>query len=322
MGDTKAQIGYFLFSLDTELALGHFDHFDPAMFSADGQRERRSIEQILEILDEFNITATWAVTGHMFYERCEECDLCPILDWKGKYSSFEQIYGTQNPLWYGADVIETLLTRGSRHEIAFHGYTHRAFDELSEDEARFEIQEWLRLAKRKNIVPQTVVFPRNRVDHLDIFKEAGFICYRGKKVMSKTYSIPLIGKALNRVDLFLQIMIPQVYELTVEPSGLVNLPSSQWFFRINRKVERIIDSLNLHTLRIRRMIQGVENAVNEKKIIHIWAHPFEFQTQKDFEKLCYLFAYVSEQVNRGGLQSVSMADLARIAIEQHGEVIY
>jgi hypothetical protein len=43
----------------------------------------------------------------------------------------------------------------------------------------------------------------------------------------------------------------------------------------------------------------------------MWAHPGEFQTEKDFEKLRYLFESVSTQVRKGLLQSIGMADLAR-----------
>jgi hypothetical protein len=324
MSDTQDQTGYFLFSLDTELAWGYFDldRRRSKIFSPDGSRERRSVELLLDVLDEFGIVATWAIVGHLFHAKCEECDICPIMDWKGKYRSFEDVYGTSNPLWYGADLIETLVTRGSQHEIAFHGYTHKIFDEnaMSEEEARIEIQEWLRVAKRKGVVPQTAIFPRSKIGYLNILKEAGFICYRGEKVMPRTYSLPLIGKLLNRVDLVLQVFPPQVYEPRVEYSGLVNLPSSQWLFRINRKVEMILDSLDLHNLRIRTIVRGVKKAAQEKKVIHLWAHPFEFQTRKDFEKLRYLLGYVSYEMVKGRIQSVGMADLARIALEQHGKV--
>jgi hypothetical protein len=322
MRDAKSQVGYFVFSLDTELAWGYFDH-DKArarLFSRDGARERRSIRLLLDILDEFDIRATWAVVGHLFYDRCEECEVCPILDWDGKYKSFGEVYETAKPLWYGADIIDTLLTRGAKHEIGFHGYTHRVFDEnmMSAEEARVEIQEWLRVARRKNVIPQTVIFPRNRIGHLGVFREVGFVCYRGDKVMPRISSVPLVGKLLNRIDLSLQIFIPQVYELRVEPSGLVNIPASQGFLKVDRSIETILDSLNLHNLRIRRMIKGIENAAKEKKVVHIWAHPFEFRTKKDFEKLRYLFSYVAEQVDRGRLQSITMADLAGIALEQLG----
>ena len=322
MSDTKDQIGYFLFSLDTELAWGKFDRdrSRPKWFSPDGSRERRAIELLLNVLDEFGVVGTWAVVGHLFYEKCEECDICPILEWRGKYRSFEEVYKTSDPLWYGADVIESILSRGPRHEIAFHGYTHKVFDEntMSEEEARTEIQEWLRVSKRKHIIPRTVIFPRTKIGHLDLFKEYGFICYRGEELMPEISSLPLIGRVFRRFYHYLSpLFTPQVYAFKVEPSGLVKFPSSRWLFGFNRKVERILDSLNLHNLRIRKIVKGIEKAAIEKKIIHIWAHPWEFQTKKDIEKLCYLLGYVSDEMSKGRIQSVGMADLARIAMEQH-----
>ncbi len=312
----KDRTGYFLFSLDTELAWGYFDHFHSQMFSIDGQRERRSIKRLLDIFDEFNIAATWAVVGHLFYEQCKDCEICPVLDWKGEYRSFEEVYRTNHPLWYGADVIEMIRSRGSGHEMAFHGYTHRQFDKLSKDEARFEIQEWMRLAKRKSIVPQTVIFPQGKIGHLDLFQEAGFVCYRGKEVMHPALSIPLLGKALNRINLALPILTPQGYEIKVDSNGLVNLPSSQWLFRADQRIDSILASLNLNNLRLEATVKGIKKAAEEKKVIHLWAHPFEFRTEKNFEKLRYLFSCVADEVNKGRLQSVTMANLAKQAIER------
>jgi hypothetical protein len=314
-------IGSFIFSLDTELAWGYFDLDDARkrLFSPDGTRERQSIARLLDIFDEYGIVATWAVIGHLFYDACELCAVCPVKDWQGKYLSYAEIYQTDHPLWYGADIIQTLLTRGARHEIAFHGYTHRTFDEttMSQKEARLEVQEWLRAGMPKGVVPRSVVFPRNRVGHLDVFERAGFICYRGPKAHPPTYGIPFLGKVLNRLDLAFQIYTPPVYSPSVDSSGLVNLPASQWLFGFDRCVETILDGVGLHRVRIRRLIDGVRKAADQRGLIHIWAHPFEFRSDKDFDKLRYLLNAVGEEIAQGRMQSVGMAELARWVIERH-----
>ncbi len=319
MSETNQEGGYFVFSLDTELAWGSLWDQPPSKRSSrDGTTERKTIQRLLDIMDEFGVVATWAITGHLLYEKCEECEECPILDLKGKDSRFEQIYKSQGSMWYGADVVETLLSRDSRHEIAFHGYTHRLFDRLSKDEARFEIQEWLRLAKRKNIIPQTVIFPQGRIGHLDLFRQAGFICYRGRDVRRPALSIPLLGKALNRLNSKLSMMTPQTYDIKVDPQGLVNIPSSQWLFRTDRRIETSLDWLNLPNLRFAGTVKGIEKAAKEKKIIHLWAHPHEFRTEKDFRKLRYVFGQFASHAKAGRLKSVTMADLARRALNDTG----
>jgi len=318
MSAVASEVGYFLFSLDTEMAWGSFnrDRYRSRRFSRDGSRERQSIVRLLDMMDEFQIAGTWAIVGHLLYEECEECEICPILEWKGKYRTFEEVYGTRDPLWYGADILRMILSRNAGHEVAFHGYSHRYFDELSEADARVEIQEWLRLAHRRNIVPKTVIFPQGRIRHLGLFREAGFLCYRGKEVPHPVLSLPGIGKAINRVNLTLAALTPQSFDISADPSGLVNLPSSYWLFRTNRTIESILDGLSLPKLRLRPTVRGIKGAAQKREILHLWAHPHEFRTEKDFDKLRYVFGHVAEEVERGRLVSITMADMARQVIGQ------
>lgn len=322
MNQNNNQTGYFVFSLDTELGTGYFDldKERTKIFSRDGKRERKSIQRILELCNYYGITATWAVVGHIMYAQCEKCEVCPIMEWKDKYKSYDEAYGTSHPLWYGADVIDLLLASERQHEIAFHGYTHEVFDEslMTPERASFEINEWVRLAKRWNITPKSVVFPRDNVGHLSAFHEAGFICYRSEKHDSLLIRNKYFGKYIKTMDHLLNLTTPPVYALDeIEYNGMVNMKESQHIFGFNRKIELFLDSLNLHKLRIRRIIKGINKAAAEKKVIHVWAHPWEFRTDKDFEKLAYIFEAVSDQIGKGNFHSTSMGDLAQITITQH-----
>jgi hypothetical protein len=309
---SAARPGTFIFSLDTELAWGYYD-FDEQrarLFSPDGSRERRSIRRLLDLMDEFGIRATWAVVGHMMYDRWVASETNPVLKWRGKYRAFDQIMGTDHPLWYGADVVELLLTRGAQHEIGCHGFTHTPFRNLTEDEARIEIACWLEAAARWGIEGRTVIFPRNQVDHLHLFRDAGFTCYRGSKVMPELYRVPVIGKIYNRLDLFFSFAIPESFDPSLNELGMVNLPASRWLFRINRELETGLDGLNLHRLRLQPIIRGIRRAADRGQCIHLWAHPWEFRTEKDFDKLRVLFGVVQQEVNRGRLQSLTMGEMA------------
>jgi hypothetical protein len=311
--------GFFVLSLDTELAWGHFDRFPSPTISMDSSREREIIKRLLEIFDRYSITVTWALVGHMFYTQCEKCPICPIMDWKGKYSVFDQIYESNNPLWYGEDIIDLLLERRFVHEIAFHGYTHRLFDQnqLSEAEARTEIKEWKRLSTRKNLIPSSVVFPRNKVGYLHVFKEEGFLCYRGDQLTPRYLSTPLIGKVLKWLDLKFQFCIPEVYHPTEEPGGLVNLHASRRLFGMDPLVSGLLDQLNLAGMGIKRIIKGVEKAAKEKKVIHIRAHPYEFRSEKDFAQLILLLDSVSKEIKGGRIQSITMGGLAQKVINEN-----
>jgi hypothetical protein len=314
--------GYFIFSLDTELATGQFDR-DQArhrLFSPDGSREREAIYRLIDLLEQFDVAGTWAVVGHLFYKACEDCAICPLRDWSGKYSSFEEAYKTSSPLWYGDDVIDALVRRGARQEIAFHGYSHRIFDEdlMSPEAARVEVQEWLRVGARKGIVPASVTFPRNRAGHLDILREAGLVCYRGEPATPPLFKHGYAGKLMKTMGKLTGLSRVPIFDLTCrESGGLVVLQPSEYLFDINRKLELFLDSVALHNLRINRIVAGVKRAAREKKMIHIWAHPCDFRTEKDFAKLRRILVAVSNEVKRGRMRSVGMAEMAGLLTQRN-----
>jgi hypothetical protein len=316
------EVGYFLFSFDTELATGRFDldQQRSRMFSADGSSERQAIFRLIELCEEYEIVGSWAVVGHLFYDKCDNCGVCKLLDWKGKYSSFEEVHGTRNPLWYGSDIIEALLTRGPRQEIGFHGFSHRIFDEthMSVQDAAMEVSEWLRIASKKAIVPHAVVFPRNLVGHLAILREAGFVCYRCEPNRNWLIRNKIFGRYIKAIDQVLGLSHLPIYQLeNTKDHGMVTLYSSQCFFDLNRKFEHFLDRLNLHNLRFRRVIRGIKAAAEEKKMVHLWAHPCDFRSEKDFIKLRYVLKAVSEEVKMGRMKSVGMTEMAKLIIAKN-----
>ncbi|WP_020505891.1 polysaccharide deacetylase family protein [Lamprocystis purpurea] len=311
--------GYFLFSLDTEFAWGHYDYDDirARLFSPDGSRERRKVEKILKILNEFGIVGTWAIVGHMWFDRCMDCEVCPILEWRNRYSCADQIIGTDHPLWYARDMIEGLLNSPNPQEIGFHGYTHTPFSQgtMSTEAARIEINEGVRVAGLNGVKLTAMVFPRNRIGHLNLLREAGFTCFRGAEVWPRAYYRKIIGNFLRHFNHYVSVLsTPQVYLPSIDDSGLVNLPASRWLFGLNRRVDHALDSIGLSELRVNSMIRGIRRAAREKKVIHLYAHPYEFENEHDFDKLRRLAAAVAEEVALGHMRSVGMTEMANIFI--------
>src|SRR5690606_2125562 len=117
--------GVLLLSLDTELAWGYFDHprhVRERIFSIDGTRERRAVHRLLEIFKHYGVHATWSVVGHMFHSKWEPDPEDPVLAWRGCYDSFDQIFQSNHPLWYGSDIVDEILAGQPHQEIAIHGY--------------------------------------------------------------------------------------------------------------------------------------------------------------------------------------------------------
>jgi hypothetical protein len=305
------QPGVFLFSLDTELAWGHFDCFDPALFSSDGSRERRAVERLLHLFAEYGITATWCVVGQMFHR--DDGDHYPAF-WRGKYPLFEQMYDERHPLLHGADVVERLIADG-RHEIGCHGYTHRPFHPqwMTPEDARWELEQWRAAAESWGIRAQTIIFPRNRVGFLDIIHEYGVSTYRGLEVQPATHRLPGIGKVFRRFNETSGVVLPPAaYPLpAVEPNGMVNLPASRWLFGVSPAFDAGLERVGLTELRAQTLVRGVRRAAREGKIIHLWAHPYEFRTDAEFDKLARVLRQVRHEAEAGRLHSMSMNQLSQ-----------
>ena len=107
MNPNHGEVGHFVFSLDTELAWGGlWEQPDSNRASEHRAPERGIIQRLLDVMDEYGVVATWAITGHLFYEKCEDCSVCPVMELKGKDRRFAQIFRTRDLAWYGSDVVD------------------------------------------------------------------------------------------------------------------------------------------------------------------------------------------------------------------------
>jgi peptidoglycan/xylan/chitin deacetylase (PgdA/CDA1 family) len=316
MTEVSPDVGYFVISFDLEFAWGHHDCFNPRLFSQDGQRERAAVSRLLELLDEYDIVATWAVVGHLCLSAYDPEAVYPAVDWLEHYPQFDALNRNSHPLLYEASIIDLLQQKATRHEIGFHGYTHQVFAEhrMTASQAATEIEAWQRTVMHQcdEDMPLTVIFPRNQIGHLSVFQRYGFIGYRGAEQLPTPFTWPVVGRVFRRLYPYLSVVtVPQVVVPEQHPLGIVNIPASRWLFGTNRTLDRTLDLLNLHTLRMYPLVQAARKAAAQRKVLHVWAHPYEFQTQKDFDKLRYLLEHVASEIRAGRLESMGMGALAR-----------
>ncbi|HJH26326.1 MAG TPA: hypothetical protein C5S37_06005 [Methanophagales archaeon] len=175
----------FIISLDTELIWGivHTD-VDASLLINDKKQCRGAIDTLLNIFEKHNIPATWAVVGHLFLDHCEKEDGIPhrsMPRFKDDWYSCDPCTDIQrDPLFYGKDIIEKILSSSVRHEIGYHSFSHVIFSECIREVAEAEIKEGIKLAKEFGVTLKSFVFPQDKIGHLDILKENGFRIYRSR----------------------------------------------------------------------------------------------------------------------------------------------
>jgi hypothetical protein len=106
-----------------------------------------------------------------------------------------------------------------------------------------------------------------------------------------------------------------IYSVNRVNEPMVKIGSSQHLFDFHPQIEKVLDSMNLHRLRLRRIIRGVHVAAKERGMIHVWAHPWEFRTDQDFDKLRCIFEHVADETSQGRMRSVGMTEFAQLTLK-------
>lgn len=111
-----------------------------------GEIEEWALPLLVDLLNDFEIPVTFAVRGQL-----TEVD----------------------------DFILKLLRKSSvKYDIGAHGYYHRYFKNLSQNEAEDELKMISVGMKKFGIIPRSFVFPANSVAHLNLLEKYGYKCYR------------------------------------------------------------------------------------------------------------------------------------------------
>jgi peptidoglycan/xylan/chitin deacetylase (PgdA/CDA1 family) len=255
--------GTVVFSLDFELGWGHRDvrpeYVEHLREEADEEFTR--IRELVDLFDEYEISATWAVVGKL----TETGD---------------------DPLFHNPDLFEHLIDAGVEHDIGLHSYEHLSFTDLSEAEARKDVNQGRKALSDWGVSPISFIYPRGEIDHTQILVEQGLKCYRTKSSHSRFQS-------------FLQEVVPPVVSYSQGEKVPYPVPATQYLAA--RRPDELI-RLN--------MKRSITRAVRKEGFIHFWLHPHNIYTIPN------LFNIIEDCLNtirrcsdRGDLECVTMRGL-------------
>ncbi len=255
----------FIISLDVELMWGfaaYPSHTDIGLLKRDDAKGRGCIDTLLNIFEKHNIPATWAIVGHLFLDHCKKEDGMPHKDmprFKPDWYSADPCTDLQkDPLYYGRDIVEKILSNRIEHEIGQHSFSHVDFSECSREVAESEIKTSNKLAKQFGITFESFVFPENKIGHVDILKENCFKIYRGKNLGRYDISQSFLLRKFNGG-------IDKMIAPPTEPEwmdGIWMIPSSMFFCDPQIKFSVLW-----------RAKLGLYRAIRSKKVFHVFLHP-------------------------------------------------
>ena len=308
----------FVISLDQEFIWGNFDQTSPAGFLAAHPDPRGTVRSLVDLFDEHQIPATWAIVGHLFLASCTRGPdgrahpelLRPRHDWYPRdwLAADPCTDRARDPLWYGDDVLDLVQGARVRHEIGSHSFSHAIYGDpgCSDQAAAADLRACLEVAAKRGIALRSFVFPRNREGHHALLREHGFIAFRGEE---PTWWRELPGAAKRAGHLFDQAAgrSPPIVKPSEKLPGLWNLPGSLLLLH-RHGVRRYIPL----AVRRRRISLGLTQAVKQRGLFHLWFHPHNLSFNREG-----LFAVLRDGLreavrlrDQGVLDIRTMGDLA------------
>ena len=307
-----------ILSLDQEFIWGSFDFTGPSAFVADHPDPRGTVRELIALLEEYEIPATWAMVGHLFLASCERGQdgrahpeiARPRYDWYARdwFDADPCTNRARDPLWYGDDVLDLVQGTRTRQEIACHSFSHLVYGDRGcfKEAAAADLRACVAVAEKRGIKLRSFVFPRNREGHHDLLREHGFIAFRGEE---PTWWRDLPGAAKRAGHLFDQAAArrPPVVEPAEKLPGLWNLPGSLLLLH-RHGVRRYIP----FAVRQRRISLGLTEAVRQRRLFHLWFHPhnLSFDRAGLFAVLRSGFREAARLRDRGLLDIRTMGDFA------------
>ena len=274
----------FTVSLDFELMWGTKDRPYGESFRKLCEIERREVvDRLLGLLAEYGIRATWGVVGNLFLKKDHE-----------------------DPLLYGSELIEKIRRCPVRQEIGSHTMTHAILGapNCTAEMAERELGDWVRVARANAVDFQTLILPRNRIGHLDIARRLGFRCYRGE-AQAWYESQP---RPVQRLGHLLEILFAHtpVSVMPQENQGMWSIPGSMLYtpaFGLRRYVPV--------WLRVLRAKRGLNAALRQKRVFHLWFHPTDLTRRTDamLDGLRRIFQRAASLRDAGQLDILPMRDL-------------
>jgi len=302
-------MGTVVLSVDAELGWG-FHEFPAEERPMDRiEQSRWGWRQLVDVFEEFDIPATWAVVGHLFESDCNGAHVGHPSPpgWFG-HERGEQPMDRQYR--FGPELIQQLIESSIDHDIGCHTYSHIEMDAdyATEDLVRAECQRAIEAARAEGLSMESFVFPRNYVGHRESLMAAGFSCYRGTAPDSRIggpYSGPL--RKLARATVAPNP--PPLVTPTVDEYGLVNIPASMYLFGFEGTARRFLTATVGDPI-VKQAILGIDAAAASEELCHLWLHPNNITTPADRDRIRAICEYVDKMRDQTELTVETMQAVA------------
>ncbi|WP_142288662.1 polysaccharide deacetylase family protein [Bacillus thuringiensis] len=319
--------GILIVSLDFELYWGVQDTMSLGQYKENLLGVRQAIPKMLELFQAFDIHATWATVGKLFFEtKSQLLSNIPLLKPSYENPSFSGYHlisqmgdsEEEDPYYYAPSLIKKIAL-APHQEIGTHTFSHYYCLEAGQTDQEFEadICKAVEIGNANGINIQSIAFPRNQINphYLAVCKKLGIQAYRGNedsfiyRASSFHENQAIYKRILRLVDAYVNVTGHHIYSLnTLNAHPIINLPASR-FLRPYKSNVKIFENL-----RLKRITNSLTKAAKENKMYHLWWHPHNFgvNLENNIQFLSKILSHYSHLKKQYGMKSYNMKEVAFI----------
>jgi hypothetical protein len=311
--------GIFTISLDFELFWGVRDHRTLESYGKNIETVHQVIPRLLELLTRYDVHATWATVGFLFFQNKEHLlNHVPrvLPDYQHKsYDPYPYLKDHQlEERYHFAPGLIKQIAATSGQEVATHTFSHFYTLEEGATNQSFEadILAAMEAGRKLGIDIKSIVFPRNQYsdEALRICKEAGIQNFRGteRSWIYQTRSRAeetMLRRFVRICDAYFNISGSNTYGTLQTANGMINIPSSQFLRPFSKKL-RLLDPL-----RLTRIKNSMTLAARKGQVYHLWWHPHNFgsNTEENFAFLTAVLDHFRQLQKNYKMQSQNMEEI-------------
>jgi hypothetical protein len=306
--NVQLDTGIFTISLDFELIWGTLDKPKHTRFKRLCAIEREVvIDRLLGLFDEYRVSATWCTVGHLFLD--------------AKHPAGIRVSDSDAPIFHGRDLVEKIRNCPTPQEIGSHSFTHRIFSDprCTRKVADQELSDCTRVAGEMGLELKSFAFPRNRIGHLDLLPGHGFTSFRGQdeRWYSKTDQRRWFHRVGHLLDMFCATT-PAAVMPSWHKAGLWEIPGSM-LYTPSHGLRRIVPA----SARVCRARKGLQAAVDQKRIFHLWFHPTDVVVRKEamLDGLRQILETACKLRDSGRLSILPMAGIVDLLDQSEARVV-
>lgn len=330
----SAETGKFVISLDFEIMWGVRDVVTIESYGEHLRGVHTAIPKMLETFRSYNVKATFATVGFLFFDNKEEL-LAALPERKPQYSNpkfspyISEVYeagesSLTDPYHYAPHLVKKIQSYPEM-EIGTHTFSHYYCLEEGQtvDDFREDLKAAIRTAAKYNISIRSIVFPRNQFnnDYLEVCRQEGLTAVRGNE-QSWLYEArtgeneSILRRALRLADAYINISGHHCHsDAYMAKDFPYNIPSSRFIRQYKQRLRW------LEWLRLRRIKKAMTHAAKNNLTYHIWWHPHNFGINQD-QNLAFLgkiLAHYNKLHQQYRFTCYTMAELAAYLQQQYGK---